>query len=68
LGALHELFEQQLSDQAEVDLSFALQQYVKAIGLVTKPIRERGKQAADVALMTCILFVCFEVRSISVLN
>jgi len=66
LGALHECFEHQLSNQAEANLGFALQQYVRAIGLVTKPIRERGKQAADVALITCILFVCFEVRSISV--
>lgn len=68
LGALHECFEHQLSDHAEVNFSFALQQYVKAIGLVTKPIHERGKQAADVALMTCILFVCFEVSSISILD
>lgn len=68
LGALHECFEHHLSNQAEVNLSFALQQYVRAIGLVTKPIRERGKQAADVALMTCVIFVCFEVRFISVLN
>lgn len=68
LGALHECFEQQLSNQAEANLSFALRQYVRAIGLVTNPIRERGTQAADVALMTCVLFVCFEVRFISVLN
>jgi hypothetical protein len=68
LGALHECFEQRLSNQAEANFRFALQQYVRAIGLVTKPIRERGKQATDVALMTCVLFVCFEVRSISVLD
>jgi hypothetical protein len=40
---------------------FALQQYVKAIRFVTAPIQETGKLAADVALMTCILFICFEV-------
>lgn len=68
LGALHECFEQQLSNQAEANLSFALQQYVRAIGFVTNPIREGGKQAADVALMTCVLFICYEVRSISVLD
>ena len=42
------------------DAPFALQQYLKAIELVTTPIREKGKLAADVALMTCALFVCFE--------
>jgi hypothetical protein len=68
LGALHECFEQKLSNQAEANLSFALQQYIRAIGLVTKPIHERGKQAGDVALMTCVLFVCFEVRFIPFLN
>ena len=40
---------------------FAVKQYLKAIELVLMPVRDRGKQAADVALMTCILFICFEV-------
>ena len=68
LGALHERFELGLLTQNEVDHGFALQQYVKAIGLVMTPIRERAKQAADVALMTCILFVCFEVIAVSYHN
>jgi hypothetical protein len=60
LGSLHQNFEERCPDTSE-DAAFALQQYVKAIGLVLAPIRERGKQAADVALITCVLFTCFEV-------
>jgi hypothetical protein len=62
MGALHECFEQQVSNHTEISITFALQQYVRAIGLVTKPIRDRGEQACDIALMTSILFFCFEVR------
>jgi hypothetical protein len=47
----------------ETQKAFALQQYVKAIGFITIPLREKGKQPADVALMTCVLFVCFEVSN-----
>jgi hypothetical protein len=61
LGSLHRHFEQRHPDVSEDDDGFALQQYVKAIGFVLMPIREQGKQAADVALMTCVLFTCFEV-------
>lgn len=68
LGALHECFEYPHSSATEINLKFALQQYVRAIGSVTKPNRERGKLAADVALMTCVLFICFEVRLNSILN
>jgi hypothetical protein len=60
LGSLHQNFEDRCPD-ATGDAAFALQQYVKAIGFVLVPIRERGKQAADVALITCVLFTCFEV-------
>ena len=66
LGALHERFELQYSNMTESDDRFALQQYVKAIGFIRNPIRERGKPAADVALMTCVLFVCFEVSIYSI--
>ena len=61
LGSLHESFELGLSGSNKHGGIFALQQYVKAIELLTTSIREKGKQAADVALMTCVLFVCFEV-------
>lgn len=65
LGALHQSF---LQDKSSVIRStnnphsdtFAMQQYTKALGLLVQPIRDRGKQAADVALMACVLFVCFE--------
>jgi hypothetical protein len=61
LGSLHRHFEENYSNANQEDDGFALQQYVRAISFVLVPIRERGKQAADVALMTCILFTCFEV-------
>ena len=42
------------------DETFALSQYVKALGSLLQPAKANKKQAADVALMTCILFVSFE--------
>ena len=67
LGCLHERFESgalesSTSLESVDEGGFALQQYMKAISFLVKPSREEGKQAAhDVALMTCVLFVCFEV-------
>ncbi|KAH8777257.1 hypothetical protein BGZ57DRAFT_351007 [Hyaloscypha finlandica] len=43
------------------DENFALSQYVKALGFLLQPAMVEGKQVADVALMTCILFVYFEI-------
>jgi len=66
LGSLHQRFESDknsvlgLNKNTDSD-GFALQQYVKAIRLLIQPIHDRGKQAADVVLMTCVLFICFEV-------
>ena len=40
---------------------FALQQYNKAIRLLLEPALEESEQEVDVALITCILFICFEV-------
>lgn len=66
LAALHEQFE--LGERSDLetglincDNQFALQQYVTAIGLLRNPIRKKKGKIADVALITCILFVCFEV-------
>lgn len=67
LGSLHQSF---IHDNVSVIRSnnnthtavFATQQYAKALGLLVQPIRDRGKQAADVALIACLLFACFEVR------
>ncbi|KIM95570.1 hypothetical protein OIDMADRAFT_33665 [Oidiodendron maius Zn] len=61
LGSLHQNFEQRHISMKREDDVFAVKQYVKAIGFVLMPVRDRGKQAADVALMTCILFICFEI-------
>jgi hypothetical protein len=57
LGALHESSEHSRDESS----MFALQQYTKAIGCLVEPIQGKKKQATDVALMTCVLFVCFEV-------
>jgi hypothetical protein len=61
LGSLHRRFETIHSYENEDEDAFALQQYLKAIAYVLVPIRERRKQAADVALMSCVLFTGFEV-------
>lgn len=65
LGSLHWYFETIQSNKSDHQDGFALQQYVKAIAYVLVPIREKGKQAADVALMSCVLFTCFEVVILS---
>lgn len=41
-------------------LNFATSQYVKAIGHFCDPERKERKRT-DVVLITCILFICFEV-------
>jgi hypothetical protein len=66
LGALHECFEfgsmsLTKSTMNNDNTEFALQQYSKAIGCLLAPMKKNEGQAADVALMTCILFICFEV-------
>ena len=63
LGALHESSEIKSREDSSI---FAMQQYGKAIECLVKPLREKQKQAADVALITCVLFVCFEVGSHSI--
>jgi hypothetical protein len=68
LGALHESLENDNKEgprllEKQEDNAFALQHYVKAIGFLVAPAGEStSSQAANVALMTCVLFVCFEVR------
>lgn len=58
LGALHENYN---NGVRKGESAFAIQQYTKAIGSLVKPIQEKGILAVDVALITCVLFVCFEV-------
>jgi hypothetical protein len=66
MGALHEKFTLRGDillggdDWKGWNESFALGQYVKALGSLLEPRRKKEKQAADVALMTCVLFICFE--------
>ncbi|KAI9745015.1 MAG: hypothetical protein M1818_001293 [Claussenomyces sp. TS43310] len=57
LGALHERSEVGSRDESSI---FAMQQYGKAIRCLVKPIQEKQKQAADVVLITCVIFVSFE--------
>jgi hypothetical protein len=68
LGALHERFENSVDANLTFKLNekkmqdvFALQQYSKAIKALLGPQEVQGKQAADVPLMTCVLFIYFEV-------
>ncbi|KAI9827641.1 MAG: hypothetical protein M1819_006930 [Sarea resinae] len=42
------------------ELSYALQQYNKAIGYLSQQIARMGCHEADVALISCVLFICFE--------
>lgn len=69
LGALHEgcvRGDSRIRREGEEGsrLSFATSQYVKAIGQFCDPERKEKKRM-DVVLITCILFICFEVSDIS---
>jgi hypothetical protein len=70
VGALHERFENSVDanltfklNEKKTQDAFALQQYSKAIKALLGPQEVQGKQAADVPLMTCVLFIYFEVSS-----
>lgn len=66
IGALHSAFEQSHkpgNNPMWQDDEFALQHYLKAIKCLVMPVgMQRDGQLVDVALITCVLFVCFEVR------
>ena len=68
IGALHEDFSQKrLTDSASRtesrtegrETEFALNQYAKAMGVLRRSL-SNGKQEPLTALMSCILFVCFD--------
>lgn len=62
LGALHETFEK--DGFGSGDKEFAVSQYIRALELMVKPeSKKRNGLSVDVALITCVLFVCFEVRT-----
>jgi hypothetical protein len=63
---MHEHFELYGSNNNEVykrnaDSQFAVQQYLKAIVHLLDPMKRKESQAADVALTTCVIFICIEV-------
>lgn len=59
LGALHEqLISGDVPEQSKFQGSFAIQQYLKSISYLIPP---NSTQSVDVALMTCAIFVCFDV-------
>lgn len=68
LGSLHERFEAGdrtvfASNLDMVHGGLALQQYTKAINHVIKRSASKDSRSLDVCLIACILFACFEVRS-----
>jgi hypothetical protein len=66
VGSIHERFEAKdpsifRSNFDREKGGFALQQYVKAIRGLTDPQTRQNELSLDVALMSCVLFTCFEV-------
>lgn len=63
IGALHEEFSQKRLGHSpgleSEGVKFAMNQYTKAIGHLRRSIAT-GKQKPLMALMSCILFVCFD--------
>jgi hypothetical protein len=63
LGSFHEMFENEVFPDREKELdSFALRHYLQAVASIVKSLEGKGKHGADVALMTCLLFICVEAR------
>ena len=65
LGAVHETFKISEDHAArtgreEWNRRFSLQQYNKAIAKLRKHLLTKGHQSVEVALICCLLFVCFE--------
>jgi hypothetical protein len=66
VGSIHERFEAKdpsvlRSNDDRAQGGFALQQYLKAIRGLTDPRARQRELSLDVALMSCLLFTCFEV-------
>ena len=59
LGSLHEDFTNKKLTYAAHDHGFAMGQHTQAIGYLRKSLA-RGKHAPLPALMSCLLFVCFD--------
>jgi hypothetical protein len=74
LGSLHERYDSGdpsiLKPHTDTEAGgFALKQYNKAIRLLLEPLAgSKGQQNVDVALITCVLFICFEVSSFDVMG
>jgi len=65
IGSLHELHEHQTAT-IDSNKSFALEQYNLAIRDLLAPLSQGRKRGVGVCLVSCILFICFEVRPIFV--
>ncbi|KAL2074746.1 hypothetical protein VTL71DRAFT_8525 [Oculimacula yallundae] len=63
IGSIHEEFANRRlaygTEEVSKGHAFAVNQYIKAIGHLRKSLAD-GKQATITALMSCILFVCFD--------
>ncbi len=60
IGSMHELLERGAVIK-DVDKIFALDQYNLAIRELLLPLSRGGERGVDVCLISCILFICFEV-------
>jgi hypothetical protein len=63
VGSLHEMFEHQIV-MTDANKAFALKEYSLAIKDLLNPVSANGERRIDVCLITCILFICFEVCNI----
>lgn len=61
IGSLHEAFANRRLDYSpeKIERGFAINQYTKAIGYLRKSLSSRTQEPLT-ALMSCILFVCFD--------
>jgi len=59
IGSLHEDFNKHLLKYSTENTGFAINQYTKAIGHLRKSLAT-GKHGTLTALMSCILFICFD--------
>ena len=61
IGSIHEQYEAgNAMDETQTSGAFALQQYNTAISHLVNAAKKQEQQTADVILMSCLLFISFE--------
>lgn len=68
LAGYHEVYDEgNIPAHGGCRNDFALEQYMRSIRFLVKPEDQKSEKSTEVAMMTCILFVCLEVSYVGML-